>query len=92
MTEPRTYIIANTSEHRLSILRVGDTVYLHSNDRVIGFDEEMANEVIKGLMAVVGGAFDRAVTESHLRLEAERAARPSRSDSAPTPRPGLDLL
>lgn len=97
--EPTTYIIPLGTEDRLSVLRVDNVVYVHSNDRVLGFDPTTAQNLAKALWAVTSGAFVRAVTESHLQLEAARteraaASQRSRSDSAPQipPRPTLENL
>lgn len=75
-------------------------LYISSNSRTLGMSPAMAQEMLNALMAVLKGGFDRAISETDLRLETETLARHARialvpRDTSPrtfTPPPELDAL
>lgn len=93
------FLIQTSFEHTMLIIeRIGDDmVSLHTNNRTLMLSTPMAEEIMKGLMAILKGGFDRAISETSLRMEEEYARRrePLRSDSATIPsfpKPELDQL
>jgi len=100
------YLIETSPDehHRLMLSWSGDRslIYISTNSRTMGCSPAMAAEICRGLTALLHGPFDRALSETALRLELEDAAfrasrrttEPSRSESPQTrpPQPELDSL
>jgi hypothetical protein len=89
------YLIENLDgDHVLHLFAVGDMIHVHTNDRTLPLSEPMARQIVNGLRALLSGQFSRAVTETYLHLEAERAARSTATTSASLSnlKPELDML
>lgn len=99
------YIIAQDSLedfHAIKLSWSGDRslLYISTNHRTFGCSPLMAEQLCNGLLALLRGPFDRAISETALRLEAEdqtfrdriRAAPVSSSPSAPNKKPTLGDL
>lgn len=94
------FLIQTSFEHTMLIIeRIGDDmVSLHTNNRTLMLSTPMAEEIMKGLMAILKGGFSRALSETSLRMEEESTRRPEppRSGSATIPsgttKPELDQL
>lgn len=80
----RTYIIPDGADLELRISRAGAVINIHHNGGTKVFDIAGATSLKTALMAVLSGEFDYAITETELRLRAEREAR---SAGARTPQP-----
>lgn len=64
-------------------------------DTSVGMSLPMADQLTKGLLAVLSGHFDRACTEAQLRIETQAALRLeliAAQSPQPTPQPELDAL
>lgn len=102
MTLDRTYIIAEDTDELLDlrILRSIDNenIYIHHNGGTKMISIQTAMKWRAALMAILSGSFDRAITETALRMETERAASRQReidrATTTPTyvPQPKLENL
>lgn len=95
MNLDRTYIIPEGADLELRISRTGSTISIHHNGGTKCFDIAGATSLKTALMAVLSGAFDYAITETELRLRAEREARAAgaaQSSPPPLPPPALENL
>lgn len=93
----KTYIIDQRPEdlHEVRITRAADSITIWTNRRELftprggtcGADPRMAEDLLKGLLAILKGDFDEAITsnafERRHRDEAERAARVPQSGGPP---------
>lgn len=106
MSDPRDFLIDNLPGdfHSLKISWSSDRscIYFHSNGGTKTLDENMAEQILRGLMAILRGGFTRAISETALRLELEEKSHHSRNvalatvrqtpPSAPPIKPELDML
>lgn len=78
--------------HSLSIKWSSDKscIYFHSNGGTKTIDKEMAEQILRGLMAILRGGFDRAISEVALEAEA-RSQRGPITASMTTVLPSRDL-
>lgn len=92
-----TYLIEADEGHVVEIFSSrfedGLRISIHSNNRnpalgsnSTGYSELMARQICNGLLAILSGQFDRAVSETFLRLELEAETRAKQaSANKPTP-------
>lgn len=86
MISERTYVITEEEGELLDLrlTRTDTMVYLNHNGGTKAFDIPTAMKLRAALMAILSGSFDRAISETALRLEAERESRSTGASSAPT--------
>lgn len=99
LTSLETYIIAEDDEMLdFDLHNHGEIFLLHHSGSTTTFSRSGLEQLRNACMALLSNSFHRAVTETHLRLETERAARMSQSDGASVPhrvpsiKPELDML
>lgn len=108
MSDPRDFLISTEpgEHHLLKVSRLHEDhhplIFISTNHRMIGLSPSMAEELLRGLMAVLKGGFLRAISETALRTELEDSARRSGNvplgtlrqtpPSAPPIKPELDML
>lgn len=95
MTESRIYILPDAEDTELRISRSGALILLHHNGGTKSFSIPQATSIKTALMAVLSGEFDCALTETELRLRAEREARreaAAQGRPAPPASPTLESL
>lgn len=83
MTEPlRTYLLEEVDPLRSMTIyqspHAEDTIFLRREGGTITLGRKDAQALAHGLLAVLSGQFDRAATETYLRMEAEEIARRER--------------
>ena len=62
--------------HAVAVTRIGEMLYISTNERCLGMDDQMAMELVKCISAVLTRDHDRALTATALRLEKEAERRP----------------
>jgi hypothetical protein len=101
-TTTTTFLIEQSPDdtHHLRVSRgAGGIIYITTNHRELfetrtpscaGCSDQMAEQLLKGLIAILRGGFTEAITERELQMRqhatASRAARVTQSVSAPAPR------
>jgi hypothetical protein len=80
MSDPFNPLILTSSAERLMIWRIENNVSISTNGRALAISLEQATALRDGLIAVLGGEFDRAATPDMLASPRAASARP-----APTP-------
>lgn len=79
--------------HRLQVAKTEGTtnplIFISTNSRTMGLSTTMAEELLRALMAVLHGGFDRAISETALQIEIAdkefRASRASPHAEVPSP-------
>lgn len=89
MSDPRDFLIDNLPGdfHSLKISWSSDRscIYFHSNGGTKTLDENMAEQILRGLMAILRGGFTRAISETALRLELEDNSRRNQAQAGTVP-------
>ena len=85
-TEDRHFHIEGRGEndlHSLELHRVGNIIYISTNNRCFGVGVEMAEQMIEGFQALISGAYDFASTETWERMELEKQRTKTQIESLP---------